>query len=99
MTRFVVDDNGWEIVDKERRWSDAVDTSLFHEHFIAVPGYGDATLLVEQVTTDASFFKKKVPSPVCEPGIFRLSFIFSLKQRLRLLGFCPPLLYILIVVC
>ena len=50
----IVDDNGWEIVDKERRWSDAVDTSLFHEHFIAVPGYGDATLLVEQVLADFS---------------------------------------------
>jgi hypothetical protein len=43
------DDNGWEILDKDRRWSDPVDTSLYHEHFIAIPGYGDATIHIEQV--------------------------------------------------
>ncbi len=43
------DDNGWEILDKDRRWSDPVDTCLYHEHFIAIPGYGDATIHIEQV--------------------------------------------------
>jgi hypothetical protein len=36
-------------LDKDRRWSDGVDASLYHDHFIAIPGYGDVTLAIEQV--------------------------------------------------
>lgn len=43
------DDTDWEILDRDRRWSDPIDSSLFHEHFLAIPGYGDVTLHVEQV--------------------------------------------------
>ena len=46
---FEGDDNGWEILDRDRRWSDPIDTSLTHEHFVAIPGYGDATIHIEQV--------------------------------------------------
>ncbi len=53
ITRWIIefqgDDNGWEILDRDRRWSDPIDTSLTHEHFVAIPGYGDATLHIEQV--------------------------------------------------
>lgn len=37
------------MVDKDRKWSDPLDSSLNHEHFISIPGYGDTTFMIEKV--------------------------------------------------
>ena len=37
------------MLEKEKKWSDPIDSSLNHEHFVPIPGYGDATFMIEKV--------------------------------------------------
>ena len=53
----------WEIIggnSKVRSWSEAVNTSLHHEHFVTVPGYGDVTVYVELVANTTHVYVEPV---------------------------------------
>jgi hypothetical protein len=44
------------MLEKEKKWSDPIDSSLNHEHFVAIPGYGDATFMIEKVKNYFYYF-------------------------------------------
>ncbi len=56
------DEKDWEIVDQDHHanWSVGIDTSLQHEHFSCIPGYGDVTIQIEMVANTTHVFVQPV---------------------------------------